>query len=93
MDITIKQAWTEMAPWHMGPGSPNGSTPGGMERHGVTIEVYEADFYGDGAKLYARGRPLFQTKHDRAPRAVFGGWDDGGLERIRARMDRVGAVL
>lgn len=89
---TIRQAWTQIGPWHAAPG--HWAVPaGGRERHCVTIEVYEADYFGKGPKLYACGSPLFQTDYDRSPRRVPGGWDDGHPDRIAARMAAVGAVL
>ena len=91
--MEIVTAWTELGSWHTGPAAPNGSVPGCQERRAVRIEVYRADFYGRGPHTYMRGTPLFQSEYDYAPRAVWGGFDDGNTAAIAARAAKVGARI
>lgn len=50
-------------PWHIGPPAPNGCVAGQPERWLTECEIYLADYYGKGAKLYLDTKHSLQTLH------------------------------
>ena len=87
--------WTEVGQWYKGPGAPNGSCPGATERRVTEREVYLADFYGNGAKLYLDSTTRLQIQY---PGHIGGGVitnssSDGHEGRIREVASRVGITV
>lgn len=68
------------SPWYeIGP--PNGCLAKHQERRVSHVEIYEADYYGRGSKLYARGYTTLETpEHKGSQRS--GQWDDGDPVRV-----------
>lgn len=60
--------------------APNGSVTG-TERTVHTIEVFEADYYGRGARLYASGHYEIEQRGGGVGPA-FGFWSDGNAEAV-----------
>jgi hypothetical protein len=83
-------AWTEVGLWHLGQPAPNGCVPRQRERYTRTVEVYAADYYGTGAKLYMDIRCYLHTEHSIV---YLGMGSDGHTQRIRDRAELAGVVL
>ncbi len=73
----------------MGPGAPNGSCPGRVERTRTEFELYAADFYGRGERVYLRRRYRLQAE-GQPPGPVFEANADGHPDRIGAFCERHG---
>lgn len=88
---TTIQTGEIVGPWHTVPG--RGCTPSRRERLIQNVTIFEADYYGTGPSLYAKGHK--QVEADGAPRSPrFGSWSDGNLERVanwQARLAERGA--
>lgn len=90
---TIITQWTEVGSWRRGPGAPNGSCAGGMERHAIRRTLYSASYNGRPHKLFLDTTVLFQTEFNRAPRALPGGSNDGHPFRISQCAARAGVTF
>lgn len=85
-------SWTVVGRWRRGAAPSNGCLPARRERIAKEFRLYEADFYGDGAKPYLHVRSLIQVEGWPAPRLDPGGEfsDDGNVERIASRLIAAG---
>lgn len=63
--------------------APNGcvSSVGEVTLH--TVSIYEADYYGDGPKLYAKGHKRIRLAGSKQAGPRFGAWSDGHPERVK----------
>jgi hypothetical protein len=72
-------------------GPPNGCLPKHTERRVQRIEVYSADYYGQGTKLYVRGYSRIE-RQDYANSDSFGlDWEDGDPGRCAEWLQKVEA--
>ena len=79
MERTIITTHVFTGQWHTST-APNGCTSS-TERRLRTVTIFEADYYGRGAKKYAEGFTQLEFTHGgKSPR--FDSWQDGHLDRI-----------
>jgi hypothetical protein len=85
---TIIQFGEIVGPWHTTPG--RGCTENRRERLIQSVTIFEADYYGNGPSLYAKGHKRIEADGaQRGPR--FGSWSDGNPERVAAWQARLAA--
>ncbi len=87
---TVVAAWSTVGAWHGGAPAPNGSVEGVQERYLHTYEVYSADYYGSGAKLFLRIKSWLQYDIGRVCTSYLGSTNDGNEEAIRKVMRNFG---
>lgn len=68
MPAALINEFTELGKWHMGPGAPNGSVFGRMQRYCSRIEIIERE-----GRFYQRRWPMFQSDCQSAPSFYPGG--------------------
>lgn len=82
--------WSEWSPWQM-TGPPNGCLPPSPCRDITEYQLYAADYYGTGEKLYLRGRRRVQNEYGVGP--VCGVFEDGHPDRIATYLRRAGVEV
>lgn len=69
--------------------APNGSVSSRGEVVLHTVSIFEANYYGDGSKVYAKGFKRIRLAGSKCPGPRFGGWSDGHPERVKEWAERV----
>jgi len=68
---------------------PNGCLPPHTERSVQRIEVYAADYYGQGTKLYVRGYSRIEMQDYPNSNGFMLSWDDGDPGRCAEWLQKV----